>query len=331
MSTCPISAVVASRRDVLAAVIGGTALVTPATAQTNSNAIVGRDGWLFPIWDMPSHRNDPVQLRAVCAFVNNVVGVLKAGRIEVTIGLIPAKARVYRQFLPAAITVSQEFDRRYAITLDELRKPGTAVPDLGTLFSQGAASRTAENLYFRSDTHWTPRGAAIAASETARVIQERFRLPPSTRPGTRLGNVVSLVQGVGDLQRLLPAAERGGFPPEEYRAHEIQPAGGLLDEDGGDVAALGSSLLDPRYQYHPLLSSALSRPVQLAWRPNSVGPYANMLEYVRSEGFKRQRPRVLVWNLLEQDLRNSPQSGAWGRNAISEQAFLTELRQLTGT
>lgn len=326
------------RRHILACGLASVALyprlgsAQPAAGASPATAVVvvGRDGWLFPSWDPAGQRIPAAQLRSICGFMNEAVAVLKAGRMDVMINLIPAKMSVYRQFLPAGMAVSPEVDRRYAISLEELRKPGTPAPDLNAPFRQAVAARPGENLFFKTDTHWTPRGADLAATEIARVLQERFRLPASARPGTRLGGTVTQTHAVGDLQRLLTPAERAAYRPEEYPAREVQAAGGLLDDEGGDIVALGSSYMDPRYQFHPLLSNKLNRPVQLAWRPNNFGPYFTMLEYFRSEAFRRQRPRLVAWNLLEQDMQHSPNAGTWGRYALTQQAFLTELRQLVG-
>lgn len=68
------------------------------------------------------------------------------------------------------------------------------------------------------------------------------------------------------------------------------------------------------------------RPVGLFWRPN-VGTYAVLLEYLRSEAFRQQRPRALVWNHLEQDMMNATNNTSWGSNAMPPAEFLNQLRR----
>jgi hypothetical protein len=48
---------------------------------------------------------------------------------------------------------------------------------------------------------------------------------------------------------------------------------------------------------------------------------------VRSNDFRRQRPRAIVWNHLEADMSSLPNNQNWQRAAMTSQAFLTELRR----
>ncbi|WP_431270323.1 alginate O-acetyltransferase AlgX-related protein [Dankookia sp. P2] len=117
-----------------------------------------------------------------------------------------------------------------------------------------------------------------------------------------------------DLVRFLPADQRAKYPPETYQIREPQAAGGLLDgDDGADVVVVGNSFAQPKYGFVPLLAAQLDRPVGLAWRPNNYGPWFTLLEYLKSDGFRRRRPKALVWMHLGFDLQNQPNSSSWGR------------------
>jgi hypothetical protein len=75
-----------------------------------------------------------------------------------------------------------------------------------------------------------------------------------------------------------------------------------------------------------VLSNQLERPVGLTWKVNSFGAYVTLLEYVKSQSFKRNKPKVLVWGHLEFDMQNPSNSSSWGQNAMPPQTFLADLR-----
>lgn len=319
----------------VAALMHPTAVVSTASAQPApqvvNNVVIGREGWLFSSFGEPGRGYVQAVDKGVCDLIAEAAKLMRAARIEPVIALIPSKNRLYRQFISPAAPPA-EFQRRYAFLLAELRRNDTLVPDLEASFRRAAAERPAEGLYFKSDTHWTPRGAELCASEMARAVRDARRLPPAAQPGTRLAEPVTQTHPIGDLQRLLPIEMRGQFPPEEYRIRlpAQSAAPGLLDDAGGDVAAIGSSFLEPRYAYVHALSNQLQRPVQLAWRPNTVGPWMTLVEYLRSPEFRRNRPRMIAWHHLELNMASGPNVSDWGRNAMPPQAFLAELRQLLG-
>lgn len=315
------------RRAVLAApmaLLPGAALAQPTTGAV----IIGREGWLFPAWDR-LERMDAPGMRQVLQMLGEAAGILKQARIDLVMLLLPSKGRIYRRFLPEGVRVSAEVDRRYATVVTEMRRAGALVPDLDTLFREAASRDPHWPLFFRGDTHWTPVGAELAAVTTAAEMRAQLRLPPASRPGDALGGFRMMRLAIGDLVQYVPQARRGEFGAEESPIREVTGGGasGLLDEDVNDVQVVGTSNVQPRFGFQPVLSNQLVRPVGLSWRPNNLGPYAALLEYLRSNDFRRQRPRAIVWNHLEADMSNLPNNQAWQRTAMTAQAFLADLRR----
>ena len=312
-----------ARRSLIAAGAAGLLAPRPAPAQS-SFAIVGKDGWLFAVWDKVSE-DEPNQVKQAAAVVTRAIGILRAARIEVTVIVIPSKARTYRQFLPDNMHVAPAADRRYANYLADLRQAGALSPDLDTVFRARAAGT---QLFFKSDTHWTPMGAELAAVETAKVVGPA--LPPSSRPGLQVSALVNRVSPRGDLVRNLPEAQRAAYAPEPYQIRDVvAPAGAnaLLADDAAEVTVVGSSYMEPRYAFQPVFSNQIARPVGLFWKPNSIGPFATLLQYLTSPDFRQRRPRMLVWTQLELDMPAGPSSAGWGGNAMSPDKFLNDLRQ----
>lgn len=322
-----------SRRATLAMSMAGLATgIQDASAQQASLTEVGTNGWLFPVWDRIS-RVDLAVLRASLQTFTEAITILRSARIEVAICLIPSKKRVMRQFLPAGSQTSPEAAQRYSITMAEATRAGALAPDLDAAFRAYMQREPGRNLFFKADTHWTPIGAEVAAVEMARQMRAQMRLPASPRPGTRLGDLRPMTLAAGDLTPYLPPAQRASFGPEESLIRQIlapEGAAALIEDDRFDTVIVGTSNVQPRFGFQPVLSNQLVRPVGLSWRPNNVGPYFALLEYVRGEDFRRQRPVALVWNHLEQDMLNATNNTAWGTAAMPPAEFLTQLRRAVG-
>ncbi|HZH46178.1 MAG TPA: hypothetical protein VEY31_06040 [Roseococcus sp.] len=325
------------RRAVLAG-LGGTLATSMAAAQgsagqpeVSNGVVIGRNGWLFQLAAEPAGTYIKTVDQGVCDVVSEAAGILRAAGIEPALVLVPSKNRVYRVHTGSARN-PPEFQNRYGYVLGEFRRNGVMAPDIDAIFSRSIAERPNEHLYFRTDSHWTPRGAELAAAVLAQALRTSNRLGPSRANGTRLMPPVTQVQTAGDLQRLLPPERRGAFPPEEYAIRlPDERSRGLLDDDAAEIALVGPSFLEPRYAYHNIVSNQMSRPVQLSWRPNNLGPFTILLEYLRSPEFRAQRPKILAWHFLELNMASGPNSATWGRSIMAATQFRDELRRLLGS
>lgn len=317
-------------RRCLAAALG---LALPATghAAIVRHAVIGKEGWLFLIWDEP-RRVDFARIRQVARTINDAMALLQRAGIQPVISLTPAKSRLYRDMLPEDFLFSADGERRYAVDLEELRRPGTLVPDLATSLAALRRANPQEPLFFKADTHWTAFAAEAAATAVAAEMKQRLQLPVSPRPGTRLGPPVQLQQPRNDLTEALPRPDRARYPLQRFPSRQpVQAAhqAALLEDDSADVAVVGSSYMHPNYNFAAMLSNQLNRPVSLTWKVHSYGPYKTLLEYLGSAGFKRQRPKALVLSLHEVDLVSPADSDAWSE-PMDPAAFLAGVRRALG-
>lgn len=323
------------RRALLAAPALALAAGAPAQgawAQGTGDSLVlaGQQGWLFPFWDNLVQL-DEVAMRQVLGLHTEVIALLKRGNIEVAYCLIPMKARIYRRFLPAGRRIAPVVERRYGSVVSALRAAGALVPDLAEAMGQASATDPHWPVFFRSDTHWTPVGAETCAVALATAMRAQFRLPAPPQAGVRLGSIRMLRLAVGDLVQYLPPEQRGAFGPEESPIRNVLPAtagaAALLEEDASDMQVVGTSNVQPRFNFVPVLSNQMERAVGLSWLPNNVGPYAALLEYVRGSEFRQRRPRVIVWNHLESDMSTPINNPNWRQSGLTAESFLNGLRQ----
>jgi alginate O-acetyltransferase complex protein AlgJ len=327
-----------ARRQVLA-LGGGLAAgagALPARAEIRGNVVFGQEGWLFAAWE-DIRRVNLTRTRQVAALLGQAVGVLKSAGMEVALTIAPTRARIYPEFLPPDFQPGADVARRYAVVMEELGKSTNIIPDLATLFA-ALRQRGGENVFFKADTHWTAVTAEAAAAELANTIKARVQLPASPRSGARLGAWQSNVHG-GDLLQLLTAADRAAHPPERFRIRQSaaasgggSSAGGLLEDDTADVLIVGNSYMQPYFGFPYALSSQLNRPVGLIWKTARIGPYQTLLDYLGGPQFRAQKPKLLVWHLMEGSMEQMPDAANWWEPtaAMPTARFLSELRRLVG-
>jgi alginate O-acetyltransferase complex protein AlgJ len=335
-----------TRRAVLAAA-ASAALLPRARAATIGSVIVGTNGWLFPAWETLS-QVDLAAVDQVAPIVAGVVHQFKAGGIDVAVTLMPIRARIYRRYYPADAPFTAELQQRYTHGSDRLAALGVLAPDLATLFAARAALPAAAvdpdsgpgtdpdfvpvgaDLFFKADTHWTPNASIPAARELARQVTRRFSLPASATPGAQLGDPVKSLQEKNDLADLLPAALQRQYRLQSYLAPQVASAQGddaLIAADSADTVVIGNSYMQPKYGFTAQLSNALNRPVSLFWKIDRYGPFATLTEYLASDLFKSQRPRLIVWNLRESQLEHLPDDDDfYAQNAMSAAALTAAIK-----
>ena len=297
------------------------------------NIVQGRDGWLFAQWEDIRRVSNP-RMRPVLQLINQAVRIMKDAEIAVAISLVPTRARVLADQLPAEFQPNADAGRRYELALEELRRGGAVVPDTLTLLT-GLRTSQREPIFFKADSHWTAVGAEAAANDMARLLRAEAPLPASRRPGTRLGNFITNTHS-GDFLQLIPEADRARFPAERFRIRQAAAAsgggsvaGGLLEDDSADITIIGNSYMQPYFGYPHVLSAALNRPVGLVWKTARVGPYRTLLDYVTGTLFRAQRPKLLIWHLMEGSLEQMPDAANWweGTSVMPGPEFLNQLRR----
>ena len=245
--------------------------------------------------------------------------------------ITPTKARIYQEFLPADFQPNADATARYGVLMEELARSQAFMVDHATQLA--ALRRTSRDpLFFKADIHWTPAGGAAAATDLAKLVKDRAGLPAPRRAGTRLGDFISMRYESNDLAGMLPQAQRGRFPYEQFRVRRIvgAPQGvGLIEEDGADSVVVGNSFMQTGFGFPPMFSNQLARPVSLAVQVGRFGPYTTLLNYLKSDLFRNERPNLLVWHFLEGNMEIMPDhSGYWGSSAMPARQFTEELRRL---
>jgi hypothetical protein len=220
-------------------------------AEPGSQAVVGRDGWWFyrpdlrylldverretgaaqSRWVEPSDGSTPRDsvVRAIVRFRDQ----LKERHIQLLVMPVPGKPGIYPDKLTARVGPNREIQSPTQQLLTDLRRHEIETVDLFGLFREARASSPAAPLYLARDTHWTPRGAGLAAQRVAQRLAELGWAPPprvtfhvQSQPAVRWGDIAEMTQIPGLAQKL---------GPEPVECQQVlDPALGLLVPTASD-------------------------------------------------------------------------------------------------
>lgn len=202
------------------------------------SVILGREGWLFYSDTLADYQGTaPLSDRAVWAAAH-VLALMQecAGEAGARFLFVmaPNKNTLYPQYMPPRCAAS-ETRSNWARLKEQLDAQGVAYADLIPVLS---AER--DPVYYRTDSHWTPYGSALAHDAILNALGAEAALADEA---------FTVGAHVGDLQEMLypadPAAENG---PVLARERQFTHLGGfrspedmtIRTESGG---ALGSLLM----------------------------------------------------------------------------------------
>ena len=265
--------------------------------------VLGKQNWLYTDEEFKVDNDARRQLGENLALIDWVHKELARRDIALVVAVVPAKARVYSEYLDRRKPpkLHQEL---YADAQATLRSDGIASADLLTPL---AAGKTREPTYLRTDTHWTPFGAGIAAEaigDAARALDigtgTEFR---TVSEGERAHR--------GDLFSFLPLDPYFGFllPPadevEQLKTEAVADSGGaglLGDSTNAPVALVGTSYsAEAQWNFAGALKQALRADV-MNYAKDGEGPFAPMLGYLQGADLRASPPRLVVWEIPERYL-----------------------------
>ncbi|QEN46124.1 alginate O-acetyltransferase [Pseudomonas protegens] len=269
--------------------------------------VLGRDQWLYSDEEFNPIVNEELNLQGNYALVEGVRQQLKAHGVKLVMAIVPAKVRLYPEHLgdvqPASIHANLYQDFHARVAADKI-----LAPDLLGPLQQ--AKQQGQQVFLRTDTHWTPNGAEIAAQQLAKAITDKA--PLSGQPQRFVTEAEQTVEHKGDLRLFLPLDPlfENLMPAQEplqkrvTRAADDQPAAddALFANNEVPVALVGTSYsANPNWNFVGALKQALHSDV-VSYAEDGHGPVLPMLSYLKSDDFKNNPPQVLIWEYPERYL-----------------------------
>ncbi len=262
-------------------------------------AVVGADGWLFtdeefscPV-DMAGHIDDNL------SYIKSVRDQLAQRQIKLAVVLVPAKVRVYPDHLgPKAVPACRS--NVYGDTLHYLQSQDIPVADLLPIM---ISAPNREALYLKTDTHWTPDGArlaALAAKETVGGMGD-LGLTKKTFASKENGDE----SHSGDLMRYIPGVDEPDVTPDHIQKFATAAQGGtasdadLFGNAAPPVTLVGTSYsANQLWNFEGFLKEALQADLQ-NMADEGQGPFTVMDHYLKSQAYKDNAPKLVLWEIPE--------------------------------
>jgi alginate O-acetyltransferase complex protein AlgJ len=271
--------------------------------------VVGREGWLFSTEELePGAPNAPL----ILDLAQRASARLRAEGGSLVVVVLPDKLRVEAaqagRFGSPPENAGRAAALRAALTAAEIRAPDVE----GALVAAHGGS--GGPLYFRTDTHWTPVGAQVAAGAIAAAVPELRGLARFTV------EMAPEEAYAGDLLRFLPLGPfvaLGPSPdrlaqPTTRRVAAPASAADLFGEVELPITLIGTSYsANPRWDFPGALSRAFGLEV-LDLSVEGEGPIAPMRAWL-SAPLEGGAPALVIWEVPERYLAVAlpqPKAGA---------------------
>ncbi|MFI8479836.1 alginate O-acetyltransferase [Pseudomonas sp. NPDC078700] len=266
---------------------------------------IGADGWLYSDEEFKPDPTGPHNLSDNLNTIEGVRNELAKHNIKLVMAIVPAKARLYPEHIgnnrasPIHADLYQQFHK--AMDRDEI-----IAPDLLTALE---SAKSQGQVFLRTDTHWTPMGADIAAKRLSAAVAHNFVLPGE--PQKYVTSVDKTEPYHGDLTRFIPLDplfETLMPRPDDLQkrntaaASQTEGADALFAENNISVALVGTSYsANPNWNFEGALREHLQHDLG-NYAEDGRGPVLPMLKYLQSDDFKNTPPQVVIWEFPERYL-----------------------------
>ncbi len=268
--------------------------------------VLGRDQWLFSDEEFKPTAGAEQLMQENLALIQGVRDTLRKHGSQLVLAIVPAKARIYAEYLGKEQPASLH-DDLYNQFHAQARQANVFAPDLMAPMEQAKARG---QVFLRTDTHWTPMGAEVAAQALAEAVGRQKLL--SGEPEAFVTEAGDSAPYKGDLTNFLPLDPLFSdlLPqPDNLQQRTTRPA--AAEGQGGDalfadtqipVALVGTSYsANPHWNFLGALQQALHSDVA-NYAEDGHGPLLPMLKYLQSDAFKDAAPQVVVWEFPERYL-----------------------------
>ncbi len=265
--------------------------------------VIGRDGWLFTSEEFkPAIK--PNQVEDNWKLISGVRDELQRRGIQLQVVLLPAKARLYPEFVAEQRPVAQQ-QALYDQARERLDQLGLQGADLFDVLEDGKSQGL---VFLRTDTHWTPLGAELAARAVAedllqRKLWQQGELSYDTRKvgsETHKGDLLSYLPLDPYFAAMQPAKE----PLEKRLTEQIGEGGGddLFGDSAPQVALVGTSYsANPKWNFLGALRQALGSDLY-NYAEDGHGPLVPMLRLLAKGEEETRDLKLVLWEVPERYL-----------------------------
>ena len=232
---------------------------------------------------------------------------LKAKGVELLVVITPGKPSIYPERLTGIDGLKLAGHGK--VILDSLTKLGLNTVDLYTpLLSAKADDAKLGALYLDDDTHWTPRGAELAAGEIAKKVNAMVDAGQVNIGEPSMDYVVSdsLADRMGDIGEMSGLNKFNVFKAQQVTGHVVSPF--KDDFRKSKILILGDSFSRIYQTDSPVnagwiahFAKNISRPVSSIVSDGGASTLVRE-KLARKAGVLKGK-KLLIWEFVERDLR----------------------------
>jgi alginate O-acetyltransferase complex protein AlgJ len=269
--------------------------------EASTGVLVGEEDWLFTTEEFAVPETKLRTLTEQLDLVREVDGALESRGIGLVVVVVPAKARIYPDMLGRYV-MPGPLKKRYGAIQRGLAGRGVSNPDLLSVLVK---ARAHDPVFLRTDTHWTPYGAWVAAEASTPAVIEVLERAESPR--------ISFAAAAGEVEdhrgdllnfiRLGPRLARFGPSPDTVRpilaVQQQSPTLGLFDDVTIPVVLVGTSYsAGPLWSFDSALKVTLQADV-LNVAETGRGPFEPMQELLGNGVLADVQADVVIWEIPE--------------------------------
>jgi alginate O-acetyltransferase complex protein AlgJ len=289
-------------------------LISSAQAADPAPGIAGKNDWLYYRYEL-SDANDLAATNASLDLIARLNRVLARNGVTLAVAMVPLKMRIYPENLPAELKVSDYLAGNYDRFLKTLQAAQVQTLDLNTAFLNSPKRSGDAPFFLRLDTHWSPAGA-MQAAESIRAgidanpaLKKLFDAIPEEKFSLAWGKR-KIISKARDLAEQLPKGAASPAPEQllPFSVTRLQPPKeNLLGEAAAPgIALMGSSYSDSWTGFPEALRFTLQRDILDISVGADRGSWVGIESYLRDDAFQTQKPKILIWEMPERDMKALP-------------------------
>lgn len=291
-----------------------TAVTLTVQAQEASSVVVGKGDWLFTRYEFAAP-SDAQDTQTTLRMLDQANKLFAKNGITLALVIVPSKIKVNAEQLPDGTRVDAYTAAKYENAVKTLRAAGVNVVSLEAAFLGSKHRASDTSLFLHLDTHWSHTGALLAAE----TVKSEFETNPALR--SALATIQEEKYNLNwaaskssvrtrDLVKLLPAGAPT-YPVEQVLQYKVARAteskSNLLSgSDSTLITVIGSSYTNKYSGFPDGLRFTLQRNLLDISIPVDQGPWFGMEAYLKDDSFKLSKPKVIIWEMPERELRSPP-------------------------
>ena len=273
--------------------------------------IVGKKDWLFTKYEqlIPAYAAQTAQSIELLGRFNKV---LKANGVSLVMTMVPLKMRLYSEYLPDSVKLTDYMAGNYEQISNALQAAGVTFIDLNTPFMSSPKRNSDTPLFFRLDSHWSFTGSTLGAETIKAGIDANKVLKSALDATPEVGYKISFGKRKlpSKARNLLAALPRnsGPFEPEQFTLVSVTRAQALNEGSSPPIGitVAGSSSSQEWTGFVDGLRYVLQRDILNVAVHGLIGPWVGMERYLSNDAYQANAPKLLIWEWAESTVHAPP-------------------------